>query len=181
MAELLKPRFHGNGFIQVYMAPDVRLHIWHPEFPATRVENAKIHNHRFDFTSTVLQGNLLDHRYGVTLMDGGPYDLYEIPEASDKSASLVLLCECEVRYKQTRIRRQGSTYTSACAEGEHFHDANGEPGEVTVTLMTKLRTYQQWAQVVCLDKGREPDHAFNNQPRDADMRAVVKDVLRELF
>lgn len=52
------PRYHGNGFAQLYLTAKQRLHVWSPKLAKLDNHNAQIHNHRYDATSIVLAGCL---------------------------------------------------------------------------------------------------------------------------
>jgi hypothetical protein len=59
-----KISLHGLGFIQVELNPAQRLHVWHPDLPRRKCfEHSQIHTHSFDFQSTVLVGEMLNHKY----------------------------------------------------------------------------------------------------------------------
>ena len=67
------PRFHGGiGMVQLHLDRLTRIHVWHPDMPATRPDSA-IHNHRFSFRSTVLRGYLMHHV--VAPITGSDYEL----------------------------------------------------------------------------------------------------------
>jgi len=57
------PRFHGNGFIQLQIAPDTRIHLWHADFPMMPNQNAYIHDHVWPLWSRVLLGRLTNRTY----------------------------------------------------------------------------------------------------------------------
>src|SRR5271168_5571627 len=52
-----EPYWFGLGFIQLKLSDTERMHFWLPEIP--HPEREEIHNHRYDFTSTVLAGHLM--------------------------------------------------------------------------------------------------------------------------
>jgi len=51
-----KPRFHGVGFVQLYLTKNLRLNVWHPDLPPT-VKNAVFHDHKFDLFSVEQNSN----------------------------------------------------------------------------------------------------------------------------
>ncbi len=185
MSGPLVPRFHGNGFIQVYLNSLTRLHIWSPEFPQTRVQNARIHSHRFAFRSKVLLGCLHDDQYEVRHCPntGADGDLYDIPEASsnvDKSAPLRFLEPVTLRRTELRLYPAGMEYVEDGYETS-FHDSYAD--QLTVTVMTKIGNAPPgtWARVVCKDIGIPPDHAFENQPSQTRLVAEVARVMELLL
>jgi hypothetical protein len=59
----IKPRVHGNGFVQLDLSQQVRLHVWgDPTIPKQSVDTP-IHDHMFSFRSYVLMGKLLNRQF----------------------------------------------------------------------------------------------------------------------
>src|SRR5688572_12499486 len=71
------PRVHPNGFIQLDLAPDERLHIWTEEPLAVRPDGADIHDHTYDFDSEVLEGALRTIVYEVAPSATGDWKVIE--------------------------------------------------------------------------------------------------------
>lgn len=61
----MKPRVHGNGFIQLELTDDIRLHVWPDHtYPIKKQKvDTGIHTHRFSFKSTVISGELVHITY----------------------------------------------------------------------------------------------------------------------
>jgi hypothetical protein len=75
-----KPRVHGNGFIQLDVNPQQRLHFWgHPYIPRAK-PMTPIHDHVFPFQSDILFGNIVNLNYKEVIK---PHGLYEINQAAD--------------------------------------------------------------------------------------------------
>ena len=55
----------GFGMLRMYLSPEVRLHVWDSRYRTTNVSD--IHDHPWDFTSTVLWGKMVNMRYFETL------------------------------------------------------------------------------------------------------------------
>lgn len=68
------PYWFGLGFIQLKLTADTRIHFWVPWVKST--EREEIHNHRYNFTSRVLLGELHKEIYAVTtgVYEGFPLD-----------------------------------------------------------------------------------------------------------
>ena len=74
-----KISLHGLGFIQVELNPHQRLHVWHPDLPRrTCFEHSQIHTHSFDFQSTVLVGEMLNHKHYEGRL-GSQVDVTDLP------------------------------------------------------------------------------------------------------
>jgi len=165
-------RFHGNGFIQVYLNSVTRMHIWSPKFPATRVVNAQIHDHRFWFRSKVLLGELFHKEYTVDLDEEGRHGLYRT-HGHSKVAPLERVGRCDVVQSVLDIYTTGDEYDFGGPGKYHETNAN----HLTVTVMSKVKTDPTYfAHIVALND-LEPDHAFGNQP---DRELLVIEVQRAL-
>lgn len=58
----------GFGMLRTYLSPDVRLHVWDPEY---RVEDVSdIHDHPWHFESLIVSGSIENRRYHV--IEGEP-------------------------------------------------------------------------------------------------------------
>lgn len=53
------PHYFGLGFIQLKLDAQRRLHFWVPHWPVIPGAETELHNHRYSFSSTVLQGTLV--------------------------------------------------------------------------------------------------------------------------
>jgi len=176
---ILKPRFHGNGFIQVYLNELTRLHIWSQDLPATRVQNARIHDHRFTFISQVLLGALIDVRYAVKIGTDCEHTLYQQgPTFSDKSSPLEYYGECDIEKISERRIVAGESY--GVGGPSCFHDTIPADGRLTVSVMTKTATLEGYrARIVSLEK-KPIEHAFENQPDAALLKRHVKMALNRI-
>ena len=169
---MLKPRFHGNGFVQLYLNAATRLHIWSPEFPATRVQNAQIHDHRFWFVSKILLGTLYHQEYEVYLDPTGTHGLHQT-SAHSKVALLERIGRCSIQERALKIYYAGDEYYFGGPDKFHHTWAN----ELTVTVMTKLSSIADYnARMVALND-EAPDHAFENQPSEEALWHEVRRVI----
>lgn len=75
-----EPYWFGLGFIQLKLSDTERMHFWCPEIP--RPEREEIHNHRYDFHSTVLAGELW-------------HEVYHLDATVDPSADIKIVDSCE--------------------------------------------------------------------------------------
>ena len=166
-------RFHGNGFIQVYLNAHTRLHVWSPELPATRVQNARIHDHRFWFCSKVLLGTLYHQEWEVYLDGTGEHGLYQTAEHS-KAAPLERIGKCSISERALKIYMRGDEYYFGGPD--KFHDSWAN--ELTVTVMTKFSTAPGYNPRIVALGGDSPDHAFDNQPDHAELNKELRRVAR---
>jgi len=169
-------RYHGNGFIQVVLNPVTRMHIYSPHFleDFPRVDNARIHDHKFTFTSQILLGRLINRTYNVWA-PGGPHGYYRVDE-TQKDEPLVRICDCGLVDRSIEVYSAGESYDFGGPR--NFHDAFAE--ELTVTVMTKTKVdLDHQARVVSINDVT-PDNAFGSQPDYNDMRREVQRVMRIL-
>ena len=61
------PRQHGNGFFQLDLYNEYRLHVWDPAYPLPQKVATPIHDHRFAFESLVLYGTQKHVTYNITI------------------------------------------------------------------------------------------------------------------
>lgn len=189
-----KPRFHGNGFIQLYITNRTRLHIWTPELEPIRDHNATIHTHRYDMESTVLEGVLKHTTFDV--IDAHPRALPTCQIVNLTGASEVRSApgEFDPATYRHNVRHEywftaGSRYTFK--EGL-FHDSeNGHDG-LTATVFTKVgEDAPDFAKILMVGEHvqrgaisttvfpSQPTHAFDpaTQPPQEKMWDIINSVV----
>jgi hypothetical protein len=153
----LKPRFHnGVGFAQVYITPDVRLHVWHPDLPAEPEGFGCRHDHRFDFTSTVLVGAITNLWLTYNASPFGGFLRYKVQPAH-LGAALPELADSypvQVTIDKAQVVRAGESYSFP---KRWFHESRGHG--TTVTCMRKFNQEESWAGILA-PKGQSPEHGM---------------------
>lgn len=175
----LKPRFHnGVGFAQLYITPDVRLHIWHPALPAEPEGFGCRHDHRFDFVSTVLQGAVTNIHLDYMVGPLGTFARYRVqPAHLGPSVPEIVPGEEKVTVLITGVEvvREGETYSFP---KRVFHESRGHG--VTVTAMRKFNQEDSWAGILA-PIGQTPEHGMERCSINAiDLSALVVGVLDAL-
>ncbi|UTC29564.1 hypothetical protein BAMBUS_05060 [Brevundimonas phage vB_BpoS-Bambus] len=165
----LKPRYHaGVGFAQVYLNEDVRLHLWHPDLPTEPESFGCRHDHRFDFTSTVLLGAVTNiflsaHDSVVRLnadedhaLDGaGVFSEWEVMPAHLGSAEPTIRRDgVDVTIDGIEVIRAGETYSFP---KRRYHESRGHG--VTLTVMKKFNQEETWAGILA-PRGQAPVHGM---------------------
>lgn len=152
-----KPRFHGAGFIQLYIGDARRLHIWHPDFPAI-IKDGVIHDHNFDMHSKVIFGKLNHVAYEFEKCEGGPRSMWNVAAKADASQSgegEAGLLKLVGSYEMVA----GSEYHFRAKE---FHEIIA--GGLTVTLMRKKVVHKDhWPRAIAFGDG-PPGNAFPLAP-----------------
>lgn len=180
MIDILKasewqPRYHGNGFVQLYVTKEHRLHIWTPTLPKFRDHNADIHNHRYNAYSEVLVGCLKHVTYAVEPAEFGQDMLWEVRSPDGALHSM----------QRVRVRLTGEYHLAAGSRylfnQPEFHTSDIMPKRplVTVTLFHIGEKAFEHPQVVA-PYGREPTNAFEPSlaPPVEELWRVIENVLQ---
>lgn len=173
---------HGLGFIQVQLQGGQRLHVWHPDLPRRSCfEFSAIHNHRFDFTSTVLVGTQINIDYG-DIPEGAYHNvtpthvlyLHEGARSANGGRPWTPNGKAHMSELERTEINAGSSYQM---KAYRFHRTEpGGDGKVA-TIMTKGQEGPKGAQSSCLI-GIEPDTDFDRfQLSPAQLWAYAIDVL----
>ncbi|UTC28425.1 hypothetical protein GURKE_04230 [Brevundimonas phage vB_BpoS-Gurke] len=165
----LKPRYHaGVGFAQVYLSEDVRLHLWHPDLPTEPESFGCRHDHRFDFTSTVLLGAVtnifLDVGEGAVHTAGsgdqvvpgyGSFDEWEVmPAHLGSEEPTIRRRGVDVKIGGVQVLMAGDTYSFP---KRRYHESRGH--NVTLTVMKKFNQEDSWAGIIA-PRGQPPQHGM---------------------
>lgn len=169
VAGRLKPRYHaGVGFAQVYLNDAVRLHLWHPDLPTEPESFGCRHDHRFDFTSTVLLGAVtnifLDVGEGAVQIAGsgdqavpgyGPFDEWDVmPAHLGSDEPTIRRTGVDVQIAGVQVLKAGDTYTFP---KRRYHESRGHG--VTLTVMKKFNQDDSWAGIIA-PRGQSPQHGM---------------------
>lgn len=172
------PRFHGNGFVQLYLDDRTRLHIWTPLLPPIRDHNATIHTHRYDIESSVILGVLKHTTINVsrTIGAGSTCRIIQLTGASEVRAKPGEVKSSPYRHS---IRHEyhftaGSRYTF---EGGLFHDSENGHDDMTVTVFKKTSDdFADFARILLVGTDKQPVHAFDPkyQPSQEKLWEVIE-------
>lgn len=168
-----KPRFHGNGFVQLYIGERKRLHIWTPELPAIRSHNARIHDHRYDMESEILYGCLQHTTFDTWVKINGGYEIIQLDGASEvrHKPGHILTEEFAWQIRHRYSFFKGSSYNFK----QHlFHDSASDI--FTVTVMTKSpENSNDFARIIVPKGTPQPTHAFapEYQPSQSQLWKII--------
>lgn len=177
-------RVHGNGFLQLDLADNQRLHIWgHPDIPR-QVESSQIHSHRFGFKSTILVGSLVNVMYFVDKQSSyskNKLDVYSAKPRNKEDTVLEMTSDPDrpislVQYS-INLYSVGDEYSMHPRE---IHETF--VNQPTATLMTKVSTAEDYYPEVFLPAGRKPDNDFDrySTPLSQDrLWSIVFEVLSQ--
>jgi hypothetical protein len=172
-----KITLHGLGFVQIQLPASKRIHVWHPELPRRACfEHSAIHDHRFDFMSTVLVGAMRNIEYDDVWGNDGEYVMYlhegarspngGRPWTPDGRANMVVMHEDVVQ--------SGGWYRQLAYK---YHRTEPQGDGKVATIMAKTFEGTKGAHSTCRF-GIEPDTDFDRfQWSPAKLWEVVADVL----
>jgi hypothetical protein len=120
-------RVQGIGLLALWLDDrrEHRLHVWDPD---EAVGEAPIHDHPYDFSSTIVVGHLVDTRYTEDPA-GDEYrrERYSPTDEEDRRVDTVRLAATTAAFGP------GDRYAKRAAE---LHDSRQDPGTVTVIRCT---------------------------------------------
>lgn len=160
-------RHHGIGVLQAYVRegiePEVRIHLWHPSLVREGiVDQGDAHDHRFDLSSTIVHGRLLETLYERAPAHFGNlhrFDAWHVENARsaadrgfDGDTHPV---ESEIpMFVRSRVHEAGTTYQLGRGL---FHRTRVDALAVTLCEMREKRGQAR----LLVPHGTEPVHAFN--------------------
>lgn len=156
------PRVHPNGPIQLDLSERTRLHVWLQEPAAKQKVHTPIHDHTFDYESTVLLGGLANEKY-VFLPDPShaEYVQHQVVPVEGHETKLVPFGEPGRILKTGEIETwRGESY----AWFAHVLHWAFPLTPVALTLMNKIRPREACllgpAARVIVPSGQQPDNDF---------------------
>lgn len=172
-----KIQLHPNGFIQYELPNDCRLHIWSGLNPQAQKVHTPIHDHTFDFESTVLLGTLEHRTYALSTGFG----IEPTHTAHEVRGDYLISNGFNCRAEQTQLMRfaPGTHYTFQHGLVHASHGCN-----LTATVMRRVGLWERPYRraVVLVPVGVEPDNEFRRDQYSADLLMEgVSRVKTELF
>ena len=170
------PRIHGNGFLQLDLSKDKRLHVWHPDLPKQK-NPTPIHNHNFSFKSSVIYGELTHITYEIVVNEG-EYNLY-YPVIKNGQNTILVKLESgsfwDLKETAKYILSDGSTYFF---NHTRFHQNYSD--YKASTIMEKTFKGNTTPYVAC-PKEYEPSNEFDRHSFDTNyLWAIIDEICTEL-
>lgn len=178
----LEWRRHGIGALQAYIstpdaapgAPEVRVHIWHPDLfvPGVGTFPRNVHTHRFELRSTVLTGRLHHTHYDVRERLHGLYQPHEVTHARVQGKNELptpIGGPVDATVKVSWVFSPGETYWFPRGE---YH--NTEVDELAVTIITKLDQDDGVKARVLAHVGEQPTHGFVSPMDEVEIARYVR-------
>ena len=175
------PRFHGNGFVQLYLGPNTRLHVWVPALPRIPGHNAAIHDHVYSMQSRVLLGTMIQCTYEIcdrpSDADAEWMDIHRLsPEARRDprgEPGFDMVGRLPIRETGRLQIGEGLLYSQA---RDTLHDSEPGLGGPTATLFRRLpRPDDERNARVCCPVGETPMNAFapEHQPDEMQLWTAI--------
>jgi len=128
--------YFGLGFIQLKINNKYRLHFYTDKLKSN---TESIHNHRYDFKSIILKGELNNKLYNM--VEGTTH--YRINESCNESKSInIEQIECSIKLMKDITYNQGQSYFM---EYNKFHKVYSN---YAITLLERSDYKQEEAQVI---------------------------------
>lgn len=162
-------QYFGLGFIQIKLEKEYRIHFYTSLLPAI-IDKEDIHNHRYDFTSYILYGEL--HQEVFSLRDGDTHNLEEesCQEGYIPKKESGKLCRIEKLSEQYLI--QGSYYT---LDHKTFHRVTSTSA---ITFLKRGDYRKNLAEVVRPINGFKIC-PFSKKVSEEELWGIVADILSE--
>lgn len=177
-----KITLHGLGFIQVQLEGNQWLHVWHPELPRRSCfQHSAIHDHRFDFVSTILVGSMANYEFEFEQVGQGEGGFIQYLHEGKRlpNGGRPWMPDGDIKLSLNRSFEisAGQIYTS---KAYVFHMTKPLGSGKVATIMRKTDEFSRGAHSTCR-VGIEPDSTFDRyQWSTTKLWEIVSDVLLNL-
>lgn len=165
-----KIHFFGLGFVQLKLDANMRMHFYHPELMPI-VGEEEIHNHRYDFISTILAGKLHQQKYHVHFDITAAHEMvYESCTAGE---------EVDPQPVSVMVRPVGGLQTYTCGESYtiHHNEFHTVDAEFAITRLYRGAIQHRYASVV-RPKNAEKVCPFSKTLSDSECWQIIEDCLK---
>lgn len=155
------PRVHPNGFIQLDLNANLRLHVWHPNLPYRQKTYHPIHDHTFGFTSHVYSGRMVHVVYDTVPSDDGTHIFWRGQKRADEETILKTLSDeppVNLVFIMAEVVQPGQSYSF---EPFRFHESlSNEPTLTIIKKQDKPWPLEGITPRIVVPIGVEPDNTF---------------------
>jgi hypothetical protein len=117
--------YFGLGFIQVKFGKEERMHFYHPELPPF-VDTP--HDHRYDFISKVITGQIENSIYEMDTNGNGYRLVLDTCNANERIENPIIEASCGIKLMDTFTTSDGSEYYMPM---DAFHTVKVIPNTIT--------------------------------------------------
>lgn len=164
--------FFGLGFVQLKIDNNLRYHFYHPELTSI-VQEEEVHNHRYNFISTILAGSLINTTYDFNINPEGKYIIEKescnIDEKIENSPFDII--GVDLIEEMTTTYNKGDTYT--CLKSD-YHKVNTD---FAITRLYRGSIDSKYANII-RKKGAIKICPFSKQLSIEDCWDIVKDSIK---
>lgn len=174
------PRLHPNGFVQLDMGPNTRLHVW-PQNPLVAQKTRHpIHDHPFDLHSQVLRGAVINLTYSIEPYIGvdpeeKPYILHRVKSIGGTDT---VLEPTPGEYTLLNIDAE-KTHAGKAYRMAKYVLHNSIVAGLTVTLMQKLWIDRDYSPLVAVPSNVQPDNDFRRESSPSLLWDIIWTALTE--
>ena len=162
--------YFGLGFIQIKLGKECRLHIYTDSLPAITNEE-DIHNHRYNFTSTILHGELRQELFSIIQGDSHLLQDESCQEGYVPNTVNSRLCSIQKTGEQVFI--QGNSYSIDHNTFHRVHTRNA------VTFLTRSDYKKELAQVVHR-RDAQKVCPFSKKVKEEELWSIVEMILQQI-
>lgn len=159
--------FFGLGFVQLKIDQNLRMHFYHPELKPI-VPDEEIHNHRYDFISTILAGELTQELFYV---QAGQSDFYMINDNCQENKDITSVqTSVIITPGAVQTFKKNESYTSLTTE---FHRVFTD---YAITRLYRSRIMYEEASII-KNKNSQPVCPFSKKLSQKECWDVVDDCI----
>lgn len=166
-----KIHFFGLGFIQIKIDDNLRYHFYHPDLNSI-VCDEEIHNHRYDFISTILAGSLTQQKYDVYVDGTATTHVITQESCNPNYKGGATQWNVVVRKGICETFTAGQSYTILRKE---YHTVKTD---FAITKLYRGTVQDQFADVVRPRFGPEPVCPFSSTMTEDECWKYVEDCLK---
>lgn len=165
-----KPYWFGLGFIQLKIDANTRLHFWHPEL-APNVDDEEIHDHRYDFKSTILKGELTNTLFDVQNVENGEYELCWVNCKPEHSSTPEYISDVSIKPVSSIAYKAGQYYNMGM---DDFHRSKFTVP--TVTYLERGAVLKEKARIV-KNKLKPSVCPFSVKKSEEEIWKIIQEIL----
>lgn len=169
--QCIEPYFFGLGFIQCKISSSERYHFYSEELKPIIDSEEEIHNHRYDFISTILKGTITNKIYTFKKKDSGNYNL-----TKESCNPNIILSDNEVIYGDIQLFSEekydkGQSYMM---KHEQFHTIYTND---CITHLKRTNYKKQFAHVI-RNNNTEKICPFSKKMSTEECWALIRKILK---
>lgn len=158
--------YFGLGFIQLKLNEIWRLHFYSDKLPGFTED---VHNHRYNFTSHILHGEITNELYKTS---PGTTHLIRNVSCDEKKPAPALDIPCNLELDEAKTYKVGDLYNM---HESWFHRVKATN---CITLLERTPRMKEFAQIIT-PKDQEPVCPYSLKVPDEQMWDIIRDMLKE--